>query len=647
MKRPQAYGNKVITRYSDTTSMVLRNYLDISDQRLSKVRAGSHLPEVLQTEATPPLKKSKVAEKPDYRSASPLDRAVSHRSETEASPKQIPLSKFMQSYLSQRNIDEGVLSTKETNIYDFFKEKYGLMGKYLGEDILKDGLLPKSPTNEGHHQQEKAKKKQNIEAEIRDQYLLSLVNGSPDQKDERSTKAKKINKEIMEQILREECEEEIEALNQLQTQQNMQVFNGLQEIGFKDNDKGMGSTIQVKTPPSKLILKGNFLRTFVELGNSSPVPTNETLQSTNKSLRKAATLFAGRPQTDYLVFRTTQKHHNILPNIPRITSKIGSHKFGENPASDDTHIDNSYAMPGDACLIEQDMEIMKAQNKSNLTFEMMHSPQESPKKRVNTDAPPTRATSPTGDQTAINDEIQFLKSQRGGVIDNLSAVVKRVREPVQYYKPPPQNGPLSIPLHQIEDSTSGQSKGLQLFPSTNGGNETKNAEKNTSQGFLKKYSGSKSKLKGITLFNEIKTHLPSVDSPKKKLMIQISSKFEGSPTNKFSAQVPALKSHLGFKKDMKNFYSRASNSKRSHEDSSTRLESEKKPSFVTKLVSVKKEDIQASYVNGLFFTSSQLPVSNTSDIRSNTKSSAANDTNNSTLTKNNFGNKYWKSTFHD
>jgi len=63
MKRPQAYGNKVVTRYSDTTSMVLRNYLDISDQRLSKVRAGSHLPEVLQTEATPPLKKSKVAEK--------------------------------------------------------------------------------------------------------------------------------------------------------------------------------------------------------------------------------------------------------------------------------------------------------------------------------------------------------------------------------------------------------------------------------------------------------------------------------------------------------------------------------------------------------------------------------------------------------
>jgi len=35
--------------------------------------------------------------------------------------KQLPLSKFMEQYLNQKGVDANVLSTKEHNIYQFFK----------------------------------------------------------------------------------------------------------------------------------------------------------------------------------------------------------------------------------------------------------------------------------------------------------------------------------------------------------------------------------------------------------------------------------------------------------------------------------------------------------------------------------------------
>jgi len=37
--------------------------------------------------------------------------------------KQLPLSKFMEQYLNQKGVDANVLSTKEHNIYQFFKVK--------------------------------------------------------------------------------------------------------------------------------------------------------------------------------------------------------------------------------------------------------------------------------------------------------------------------------------------------------------------------------------------------------------------------------------------------------------------------------------------------------------------------------------------
>lgn len=51
-----------------------------------------------------------------------LNGFSSHRSEKPGtSGKQILLSDFMGTYLTQKNIDEDLLSKKEDNIYQFFK----------------------------------------------------------------------------------------------------------------------------------------------------------------------------------------------------------------------------------------------------------------------------------------------------------------------------------------------------------------------------------------------------------------------------------------------------------------------------------------------------------------------------------------------
>ena len=80
---------------------------------------------------------------------------LSNRTQDDAALKGLPLSKFMEQYQNQKGVDANVLSMKENNIYHFFKvhlivespvlsflkEKFDLMGKYLGEDVLKEGLL--------------------------------------------------------------------------------------------------------------------------------------------------------------------------------------------------------------------------------------------------------------------------------------------------------------------------------------------------------------------------------------------------------------------------------------------------------------------------------------------------------------------------
>jgi len=160
MKKPQVIGNKVVTRYTDVNSIVLKNYIEISAGRLSKVRAGAHLTSVLKNDA--PIQANQAQNIKDIGSEKDLsarNHISSQKSHRDNSSKQVPMSEFMENYISQKNINADLLSTKETNIYGYFKEKFGLMGKYLGEDILKEGLSLKSPSYRGEYNQEKMKKK--------------------------------------------------------------------------------------------------------------------------------------------------------------------------------------------------------------------------------------------------------------------------------------------------------------------------------------------------------------------------------------------------------------------------------------------------------------------------------------------------------
>jgi len=110
----------------------------------------------------------------------------------------------------------------------------------------------------------------------------------------------------MSQILKEEHQKEMDALLNLQTQQNMQVFNDLQDIGIKDTDKKLSSTVRDKTPPTKMILKNNFLRTFVNLENENNFNGEDLLDELQE---RPGTTYNHRPRplTDHLVFRTKKK----------------------------------------------------------------------------------------------------------------------------------------------------------------------------------------------------------------------------------------------------------------------------------------------------------------------------------------------------
>ena len=44
--------------------------------------------------------------------------------------KQLPLSKFMETYLNQKGVDANVLSAKEHNIYQFFKVREKLLSNW-------------------------------------------------------------------------------------------------------------------------------------------------------------------------------------------------------------------------------------------------------------------------------------------------------------------------------------------------------------------------------------------------------------------------------------------------------------------------------------------------------------------------------------
>ena len=132
----------------------------------------------------------------------------------------------------------------------------------------------------------------------------------------------------MRQLLKEEHQKEMEELLKLQTEQNMQVFNDLQDIA-QDTNKQNHLTVQQKTPPSKIILKNNFLRTYVNEENERPMTTyveEKDSPEINISFRKIPQ--QNRPYSEQLVFRTKQKKEQILPDVGKIVNILETHKFG-------------------------------------------------------------------------------------------------------------------------------------------------------------------------------------------------------------------------------------------------------------------------------------------------------------------------------
>jgi len=135
----------------------------------------------------------------------------------------------------------------------------------------------------------------------------------------------------MSQILREEHKKEMDELLKLQTEQNMQVFNDLQDIDVKDSNQKASLTSRNRTPPSKMILKNNFLRTFVNIDTADRPFTSNNQNDfgyTTDSWRKTQSI---RPVTEQLVFRTKQKREQLIPNVEEISINLNLHKFGSKP----------------------------------------------------------------------------------------------------------------------------------------------------------------------------------------------------------------------------------------------------------------------------------------------------------------------------
>jgi len=164
-------------------------------------------------------------------------------------------------------------------------------------------------------------------------YKNILINqkGATESRGGSTAKVQKINRDIMRQILKEEHQKEMEELLKLQTEQNMQVFNDLQDIAH-DTNKQAQLTFQQKTPPTKIILKNNFLRTYANSGNDkserpSAIFDEKDSPDINISFRKISQ--PNRPYSEQLVFRTKQKKEQILPDVGKITNTLDTHKFGE------------------------------------------------------------------------------------------------------------------------------------------------------------------------------------------------------------------------------------------------------------------------------------------------------------------------------
>jgi len=426
----------------------------------------------------------------------------------------------------------------------------------------------------------------------------------------------------------------------------------LQDIGFKDSKKRMHSAISTKASASKMIVKNNFLRTFVDLDDVPAQTEVRVRPATNYSIKKKHTFAPARPQSEYLVFRTNQKKENLLPDLEKISSKIESYKFGVksipaglqknnmplNNASDGNN-DNSSERYVDKLKIPQPLSMLK--------LDMLPTSDESSRPKQNIpDFKYSKGTSASIKHAGalISEEIEFLTQQRTLSQNRASTASENIRNPIRFCEK------MSQPENKLPRHNSQEDLDLQKEITLSNRGDRVDIKTQAAQSLKKNLSISKSQTKLVTsCSDDIKPQPLSIDS-KKKIM-HISPKME-SLSMKLVTQTPMMKTQPSFKKESKNVNSNSIYSKTTQDvytgGSLFEFNSEKPSSLATKLAAMKKEDTQLA-VNGPSFTCNHIPVNN--DLRANSKGFIFEQRSESNsvgmLTKNHFGNKYWKNTFND
>ncbi len=411
----------------------------------------------------------------------------------------------------------------------------------------------------------------------------------------------------MSQILREEHKKEMDELLKLQTEQNMQVFNDLQDIDVKDCNQKASQTSRNRTPPSKMILKNNFLRTFVNIDTADrPFTSNNQNEFgyTSDSWRKNQSI---RPMTEQLVFRTKQKREQLIPNVEEISVNLNQHKFGSKP----------YGAGGTPLNRQENNN-----SPTTLGDRFVHSLRiktggiESPRIPAENLRPATKTSVRNYSQSIglrsdsvkslIHEEIAFLKNER--------AVSRGIENPKGVNLQPSQQG---FPQRKIQIfyDTQGEIKkpniGLTL-PHT-----TSNAHNhNSSKGFS--FNPQKKSVIGHS-------QKSSVQVDKSKPLVHINPKVDNSAIRSLT------RNSLTQKHSTKGMSQTTNSPSRWSPEVNETKKAHKPSHYVTKLISVNNKQDNAR--SGL------LPLMS-SDLEFNQHPPV------NAILKNSFGNKYWRNNFN-
>lgn len=465
-------------------------------------------------------------------------------------------------------------------------------------------------------------------------------------KEDPASRINHINREIMGMILKEEHDKEMEALMQLQTEQNMQVFNDLQDIGYKDSDKKASSLAPARISPTKMILKNNFLRNFVELPPETPQQRteNQFYASGYRNSKKKHTTTNSRPQSEYLVFRTHQKREAVVPDIDRISSQFDNHKFGKKATPAFHHIKNVPSSGGLESLPTEDAERLKVARQ--LSLSKLDTPQVTVtaesvrhKTRVDTANMKENVSTTKSIKTLIGEEIEFLNMNRDPNRQRANTAMEKVRVPSRFVKQVVQVENRHVRSQEntqeneiLQKDTSLSQRSIQ---------QTREGKRQVLQDMKKNIPVSRSQTRIGATFEENNTQLQGIRIVKKNVT-HISPKTDVN-SFKFVVQTPAVKSQTTLKRDVKNAIGTSVQSRTTQNLNSLLEINSEKPSMFTR----KKDQ---NYLLESEALASTDYLTGSSSVKTTTKGFILDQRSGSgsnLLMKPNFGNKYWRNTFND